>query len=214
MDPRLNLVSTPWWIHVVLISQVLIEVAGTVYSDDGKNFKCPLDPITERYPDPTDPTCRFYFLCHLGRAIPQVCDVRRAFHPTLKSCQPRISIPETLCEQAFNCNDNGYVEDPEDCTKYYMCFFHQSIPYSCIANYYFDPRKSACVKNKKKAKQCSKPKSMRQPDPKRAEFQRIRYQKPENAEVDMAEELALNPEPTKETTPIRTLPEIEDGSAE
>jgi len=59
---------------------------------------CPVDPLTERYPDPRDPACERYYLCHLGHAYLRRCEVRKAFHPIKGECLPRQTIPEYICQ--------------------------------------------------------------------------------------------------------------------
>lgn len=53
---------------------------------------CPEDPLTSRYPDPTDPSCERYFLCHMGFAFQKKCDVRKAFHAEKKECVSRSQV--------------------------------------------------------------------------------------------------------------------------
>ena len=67
------------------------------------------------------------------------------------------------------------MADPEDCTKYYICFFHQAVHYGCLVDHVFDPKNNQCVKDKKKAKSCEKPRPRKTPNPQHHSFQRDRY---------------------------------------
>ncbi|CAL8074101.1 unnamed protein product [Orchesella dallaii] len=117
---------------------------------------CPEDPITERYADISDKTCEYYYLCHLGRALKRKCEPYHAFHPELRECLPRDRIPRNICKPLVNCpmRPNRYVEDPEDCTKYFLCFFGKHSHWSCPENTYFDPSQEKCIPDRAQAAAC------------------------------------------------------------
>jgi len=73
-------------------------------NDQGTNCSCPVNPLTARYPDPADPTCVWYYLCHLGFPIRKRCEVRFAFYPEKSACFPRVSLPFNACRQGKTIN--------------------------------------------------------------------------------------------------------------
>lgn len=125
-----------------------------------KNCTCPDDPITEIYVNKEDENCESYYLCHLGVAFKMQCGLYKAFHPKVKQCMPRTKVPTNVCKPGkrpfymmyhfsnllirlnkqlnylvVDCPRGGrdrYIEDQDDCTKFYLCWegkdFHGTCP--------------------------------------------------------------------------------------
>nr|AMT75074.1 chitinase Cht10 [Locusta migratoria] len=124
-------------------------VAGVPVSVDSNQYNCSGRGYVR---DSTN--CNVYHRCEWGMkhtyicpeglhydSRTQLCDWPQIANCPMDNSSQRVE-PENQSEVA--CSEEGLMEDPEDCRKYYMCHKGVAQHYSCMLGQYFNLQKGIC----------------------------------------------------------------------
>ena len=95
-------------------------------------------------------TCTQYVLCFYGNQIERPCAPGLHFNSNLEQCM----LPQLAkCDINYACPDKDdemnpvYLPNPNDCTRYFVCFNGEPIPRSCAPQLWFDVEFSWCTES-------------------------------------------------------------------